>query len=99
MLGVDGENPRAPDIAALLDLLLEHLAAVDSGDPLRALHALSVRQLAIDEWLCDAVAQARLQGLTWSAIGAALGMSRQGAWDRFSARGSGATCDPRLPGA
>lgn len=36
------------------------------------------RQLAL--W----VGEARSRGITWSRIGAALGMSRQSAWERFS---------------
>jgi hypothetical protein len=36
------------------------------------------RQLAL--W----VAEARSRGITWTRIGAALGMTRQSAWERFS---------------
>lgn len=30
------------------------------------------------------VAKARTRGITWTRIGAALGMTRQSAWERFS---------------
>jgi len=34
------------------------------------------------------VGQARHRGVSWATIGAALGMSRQSAWERFSASGA-----------
>ncbi len=34
--------------------------------------------------LAEAVAEARARGITWTRIGAALGMTRQSAWERFS---------------
>ena len=81
-----------------LAAVAETQSAVDSGDPLRALHALTIRQGLLDEAVREQVSLARLQGLTWNAIGPALGMSRQAAWERFHVRGSGATSDPALPG-
>jgi ClpX C4-type zinc finger len=54
------------------DQLLEHLPKV------AALSAQVEQQLT--EW----VRQARSRGLTWTRIGAALGMTRQSAWERFS---------------
>ena len=34
--------------------------------------------------LTEAVTEARARGVTWTRIGAALGMTRQSAWERFS---------------
>jgi hypothetical protein len=39
------------------------------------------------------VGQARQRGSSWATIGAALGMSRQSAWERFTAAG-----EPTSPG-
>jgi hypothetical protein len=42
------------------------------------------RLLAVlDELRCACVAEARRQGKSWADIGAALGVSRQAAWERF----------------
>jgi ClpX C4-type zinc finger len=38
----------------------------------------------VEQQLTGAVRQARRQGITWTRIGAALGMTRQSAWERFS---------------
>ena len=42
------------------------------------------------EYLRDWVGLARERGLSWTDIGAALGISRQAAWERFSKGRSGA---------
>jgi hypothetical protein len=36
-----------------------------------------------DDMLAEAVAQARAEGQSWAAIGEALGVTRQTAWERF----------------
>jgi hypothetical protein len=38
----------------------------------------------VEQQLTSFVRQARRQGITWTRIGAALGMTRQSAWERFS---------------
>jgi hypothetical protein len=38
----------------------------------------------VEQNLADWVHQARQRGVTWTRIGAALGMTRQSAWERFS---------------
>ncbi len=38
----------------------------------------------MDRWQRKAVKAARKQGLSWEQIGAACGVSRQAAWERFS---------------
>lgn len=42
------------------------------------------RELAIDVELREAVAAARRDGASWSAIGDALGVAMQSAWKKFS---------------
>jgi hypothetical protein len=43
-----------------------------------------------------AVEVARSDGASWATIGAALGVSRQAAWERFAGRRAGATRTPVL---
>jgi hypothetical protein len=38
----------------------------------------------VDRQLVTYVRQARSRGITWTRIGAAMGMTRQSAWERFS---------------
>ncbi len=38
----------------------------------------------VEAVLTDRVRKARSKGITWARIGAALGMTRQSAWERFS---------------
>ena len=38
----------------------------------------------VDRQLAEWVTQGRARGITWTRIGAALGMTRQSAWERFS---------------
>ena len=38
----------------------------------------------VDRYLADWVRRARTRGITWARIGAALGTTRQSAWERFS---------------
>ena len=79
------------DAEALSALIAQTKLAYDSGDPLRVLHALTERRALLDRGIADTVSLARAQGLTWQAIGDALGTTRQAAWQHFQARGSGAT--------
>lgn len=68
-----GNQPRLPGWESMTDQeLLEHLPRVAQvADQVEA----SLRQ-----W----VQRARERGITWSRIGAALQMTRQSAWGRFS---------------
>lgn len=54
------------------DALLEHLPKVAA--------ASAQVELQLTAW----VREARSRGITWTRIGAALGMTRQSAWERFS---------------
>jgi hypothetical protein len=57
--------------------------ALDDGDPLEALRASRrVRDLLV-EWDGHLARQALTAGETWESIGAALGISRQAAWERL----------------
>jgi len=69
----DGEQPRLPGWESMSDAeLLDHLPRVAQvADQVEA----NLRQ-----W----VQRARERGITWSRIGAALDMTRQSAWGRFS---------------
>lgn len=59
-----------------------------SGDvrenPLGVLKGLANVSRSIDSKLTEAVREGRRQRFTWEEIGAALGISRQAAWERFS---------------
>lgn len=54
------------------------------SNPLRIIAGLREGHRSLEEWQRKAVAVAREQGRTWDEIGAACGVSRQAAWERFS---------------
>ncbi len=54
------------------------------SDPLRVIGGIRKGARTLDEWQQKAVAAAREQGRSWEEIGAACGVSRQAAWERFS---------------
>lgn len=62
------------------------LALLDAAelDPLVPLGFLSLAATMIDNKTEELVAYCRDQGKSWTQIGAALGMSKQAAWERFS---------------
>jgi hypothetical protein len=62
---------------------LELLDAADI-DPLIPLGFLSLAASMIDDKTGELVAYCRDRGKSWTQIGAALGMSKQAAWERFS---------------
>ncbi len=64
---------RGPDIVAEI-----------SDDDLAALVAAKQAVTAADAALAATVASARARGVTWAAIGAALGVSRQAAQAKFA---------------
>jgi hypothetical protein len=59
----------------------EHLSDDDLLATLPKVAALSAQ---VVHQLGHSVAHARSRGITWTRIGAALGMTRQSAWERFS---------------
>lgn len=54
------------------------------ADPLKLLSGLRQGASSLDHWQHKAAQAARTRGLSWDDIGAACGVSRQAAWQRFS---------------
>ena len=54
-------------------------------DPLAALRELALGEEHIQRLRLDRVAAARAAGATWTQVGEALGISRQSAWEHYSA--------------
>ena len=54
-------------------------------DPLGALRGITKATKSIAATAPEIVAMARAQRCTWAEIGDALGITRQAAWERFSA--------------
>jgi hypothetical protein len=55
------------------------------GEPLETVRRAAQAVVKARDGLVDAVAVAREAGLSYAAIGEALGVSRQAAWERFAA--------------
>lgn len=60
----------------------EHRATLD--EVLTKLSPVAAASAQVEENLHAWVAKARSLGATWQQVGAALGMTRQSAWERFS---------------
>jgi hypothetical protein len=58
-------------------------AVADEADPLAALRAARQLRDALIEWESQLARAALAGGETWETIGAALGISRQAAWERL----------------
>jgi hypothetical protein len=54
------------------------------SDPLTLLSGLRHGARSLDRWQHKAAKAARKRGVSWDEIGAACGVSRQAAWQRFS---------------
>jgi hypothetical protein len=54
------------------------------ADPLTLLSGLRQGAGSLDRWQHKAARAARIRGVSWDEIGAACGVSRQAAWQRFS---------------
>lgn len=54
------------------------------GEALRALDRAVAARQAAETQIVEAVKIARAQGVTWSGIGGILGMSRQGAYQKYA---------------
>lgn len=70
-----------------LDVEQRNMAAVstpDTAKPLDGLRALQDRERELEVNKRALIAQARLQGRSWAEIGAALGVSKQAAWQLFN---------------
>jgi ATP-dependent Clp protease ATP-binding subunit ClpX len=57
---------------------------LSDDDLLEALPKFHAVETQVERQLASWVRQARSRGITWTRIGAALGMTRQSAWERFS---------------
>lgn len=57
----------------------------EPSDPVRALGDVRLVGALLEEKAQELVVQARGEDRPWSAIGSALGMSRQAAWERWHA--------------
>jgi hypothetical protein len=65
-------------------VLVARLAAVvDASDPLMALSAARAFKEELSGWEAELARRALAGGATWETIGAALGVSRQAAWERL----------------
>jgi ClpX C4-type zinc finger len=53
-------------------------------DVLQHLPRVAAAAAQVEQQLTEWVRKARSRGITWTRIGAALGMTRQSAWERFS---------------
>jgi hypothetical protein len=57
---------------------------LSDDDVLAALPKFQAAAVQVDRQLALWVRHARTRGITWTRIGAAMGMTRQSAWERFS---------------
>ncbi len=57
----------------------------DNVEPLEALRALQERERELEDARRGLIAAAREQGRSWTAIGSALGVSKQAAWELYNA--------------
>jgi hypothetical protein len=62
----------------------QQLAAADT--PAAALAAARLVREALAAWEAELATEAVATGVTWEALGSALGVSRQAAWERYSRR-------------
>lgn len=58
---------------------------VRDADPLASLRELRDREQELAQTKRELIAQARSQGRSWSEIGAALGVTKQAAWELYNA--------------
>jgi ClpX C4-type zinc finger len=74
-------NERVNVPGGYVNYLMRELA---DEDLLATLPKIAAAGVQVDRQLSEWVTQARARGITWTRIGAALGMTRQSAWERFS---------------
>ena len=75
------DRTRPPD-----ELLAAWSTVVGEVDPLTALRAARDLKERLGAWEADLAREALAAGETWDTIGAALGISRQAAWERLRPR-------------
>lgn len=59
--------------------------ALKGDDPIDRLRALKSADETVERWLAEAIGEARQAGRSWAAIGEALGVTRQAAWQLYNA--------------
>ncbi len=77
------KHTEKTDVENWLDNLDVDPAKARDGRHMRRIAAAANAFAAAETELNDAVAEARAAGDTWAMIGTALGISRQGAYQRF----------------
>lgn len=86
ILGQDLAQGRAA-FEDVIAALVDGYASVSSAPAaLTRIEALDRIEATAGSLLGDVVDDGRFQGLAWSAIASALGMTRQGAWDKYHRR-------------
>jgi hypothetical protein len=66
-----------------IDMTVE--VALEGESAIERLRGLKSADRAVEHWLSEAVGEARRAGESWSAIGEALGVTRQAAWKLYNA--------------
>jgi hypothetical protein len=64
--------------------IMKMRVTLKSDDPINRLRALKAADQELGHWLVEAVGEARRSGQSWAAIGDALGVSRQAAWQLYN---------------
>jgi hypothetical protein len=77
VLLIDSKPADMPDVATQDDQMTDDML-------LSLLPKIAAAGAQVDRRLSLYVTKARARGITWTKIGAALGMTRQSAWERFS---------------
>ena len=93
--GPDAESDLPARIGDLIlgDGLERSEAALDGQDHLRLVRRAALAQEASSALLQQAVTAARASGVSWAVLGQELGLSRQGAQQRFGGRAAHADLD------
>jgi hypothetical protein len=68
----------------LIAMLCKSAGQSADADALKVLGALDLVRWHIEQLERELVEQARSGGASWAHVGSALGISRQGAWERFT---------------
>jgi hypothetical protein len=78
-----------------MESVRELAAAADSRDPATGLAAVAALRRLLEELEALHVRNARVNGWSWEAIAAALGVKRQSAHKKYARRIAGAAREPR----
>ena len=85
-IGLGGKELTSSVCQVILTYMGIIVAEALSTDPLEALRELSRSEPELDRLRHEKVLAARESGATWEQVGNALGVSRQSAWEYFTAR-------------